>query len=176
MIASGRSAPGQSEPRRPLTLLDLGLRGPTLGVIQRLGILSVAQLTQMAPEDLTGMRRVGPARMMEIRQALQVHGLDLRTDTPAPPVRAWQFYRRVRLTCCDTGDCVLDLRTGGASAADVGAVVASFVTAHRACTRLGGREPAVSTVETSRPGASSFDLPSRGADAAAEQVRKPRSA
>jgi hypothetical protein len=141
-----------------LTLLDLGLRGPTLGVIQRQGVFSVAQLTQMTPEDLVGMRRVGLTRMMEIRQALQSHGLDLRTDAPAPPVRVWEVSRRVRLSCCDTGDCTLELRTSGTSPAEVGQLVTAFVAMHRACPRLAGREPVVTTVETTRPGAASFAI------------------
>ncbi len=151
MIVPDRSADRVPERARALSLLDLGLRGPTLGVIQRQGILSVGQLTQMTPDELVGMRRVGLTRMLEIRQALQLHGLDLRTDEPAPPVRAWEMSRRVRLTCCETGDCALELRTSGMSAGEVSALADHFVDAHRACPRLSGREPVVTTVAASRP-------------------------
>ena len=136
-----------------LSLVELGLRGPTLGVLQRQGILSVTQLVQMAPEELMGMRRVGLSRMLEIRQALQEHGLDLRAEGPSYQTRAWEVSRRVRLACCELGECTLEVKTAGASSTDTARLVAYFVAAHRSCPRLKGREPVVTTTEVTRPGA-----------------------
>ena len=160
MTMPERQVRSDAEPRRSPTLLDLGLRGPTLGVLQRQGILSVDQLIHMTPDDLMGMRRVGLSRVLEIRQALQSQGLDLRTEPDTPLPRTWNVARRIRLTCCDTGECTLDLRSAGISAASAGQILSDFVAAHRSCPRLEGREPVVSTAETtSRIVAKSFCEP-----------------
>ena len=159
MVAPGRGRPGSVEQSRSMSLIELGLRGPTLGVLQRQGILSVAQLIRMTPAQLMGMRRVGLSRMMEIRQALRSHGLDLTSEGSSYPARVWQFSRRVRLTCCDVGECTLDLRTASASPGELARAVDGFVAAHRECPRLGGRQPVFTTVETTRPGTTTFLTP-----------------
>jgi hypothetical protein len=135
---------------RPRSLLDLGLRGPTLGVLQRQGVLSVDQLVEMSPDDLMGLRRVGLSRMLEVRKALQSHGLDLQASIDGTPDRMWALSQRVSLTCCDLGDCALELRTAGADEYFVEAIMQAFVEAHRGCPRLNGGEPTAGRVETSR--------------------------
>ena len=157
MVAAGRVPDEYPEPPveagAPRSLIDLGLRGPTLGVLQRQGILSVEQLVNMTPEELMGMRRVGLSRMLEVRQALQARGLDLVSDDSAlaTAVRIWGTSRRVRLLCCDRGDCVLDFRTAGGAADELARVSAAFVAAHRSCPYLEGREPVVSSTDATRP-------------------------
>ena len=157
MVAASRFPQNDSDPRRPGTshqigsLIELGLRGPTLGILQRQGILTVEQLTKLTPDELMGVRRVGLSRMLEIRQALQAHGIDLLGEESAPVLRIWAESHRVRLLCCDRGDCVLDVRTAGARPEDLNRVTAAFIDAHRACPRLAGREPIVNTIDTTRP-------------------------
>jgi hypothetical protein len=155
MVAERRDLPGDSDAERahvpPSSIVDLGLRGPTLGVLQRQGILSVEQLVRLTPDHLMGMRRVGLSRMLEIRQALQARGLDLLVDADQPIVRSWGRSHRVRLGCCEYGECVLDLRTAGAGSEEVERVAAAFIQAHRLCPRLAGREPIVNSLDTTRP-------------------------
>lgn len=156
MVAPEMESPSEPEESQPSTmprsLIELGLRGPTLGTLQRQGILSIVQLMSMSPDELMSMRRVGLSRMLEIRQALQSHGLDLRVEGPSLPVRTWEHARRVRLTCCDSGECILDLKTAGASKAELARMSELFVVAHRGCSRLGGRQPVFSVTEHFRPG------------------------
>ncbi len=159
MTMPERQARSDAEPRRSPTLLDLGLRGPTLGVLQRQGILSVDQLIHMTPEDLMGMRRVGLSRVLEIRQALQSQGLDLRTEPNAQLPRTWTVAQRIRLICCDTGECTLDLKSAGIRAEAAKQLFDDFVAAHRSCPRLAGREPVVSTAETAHPRTGTFASP-----------------
>ena len=135
---------------RPRSLLDLGLRGPTLGVLQRQGVLSVDQLVEMSPDDLMGLRRVGLSRMLEVRRALQSHGLDLQMAIERMPERVSSLEQRVTLLCCEYGECTLEVRTAGAGTVQTEAVVRTFVYAHRGCERLEGREPIAGRVETSR--------------------------
>ena len=158
MVAASRFPSNDPDPRpRPSTpnqigsLIELGLRGPTLGILQRQGILTVEQLTRLTPDELMGVRRVGLSRMLEIRQALQAHGIDLIGEESTPAIRVWAESHRVRLLCCDRGDCVLDVRTAGARPEDLSRVKAAFVDTHRACPRLAGREPIVNTTDTTRP-------------------------
>jgi hypothetical protein len=155
MVAARRDLPGDSNVERspaiPRSIVELGLRGPTLGVLQRQGILSVEQLVHLTPDQLMGMRRVGLSRMLEIRQALQACGLDLLVDTELPIIRSWGHSHRVRLSCCEYGECVLDLRTAGAGPDEIARVTAAFVQVHRACPRLAGREPVVNSLDTTRP-------------------------
>ncbi len=134
---------------RPRSLLDLGLRGPTLGVLQRQGVLSVDQLVEMSPGDLMGLRRVGLSRMLEVRKALQSHGLDLQDSVEEVPSRIWALSQRVALVCCEEGDCVLELRTAGSDEASTDAIIRLFVESHRGCQRLRGSEPVAGRVETS---------------------------
>ena len=134
---------------RPRSLLDLGLRGPTLGVLQRQGVLSVDQLLEMSPDELMGLRRVGLSRMLEVRKALQSHGLDLLASIETMPDRVWALSQRVALVCCEDGDCVLDLKTAGADEYRTEAIVRAFVEAHRGCARLSGGEPVAGRIETS---------------------------
>lgn len=135
---------------RPRSLLDLGLRGPTLGVLQRQGVLSVDQLVEMSPAELMGLRRVGLSRMLEVRKALQSHGLDLQDSVGEAPGRTWALSQRVALVCCDEGDCVLELRTAGSDESSTDAIIRLFVEAHRGCERLNGAEPVAGRVETTR--------------------------
>lgn len=134
---------------RPRSLLDLGLRGPTLGVLQRQGVLSVDQLVEMSPDDLMGLRRVGLSRMLEVRKALQSHGLDLQASIERMPDRVWALSQKVSLVCCEEGDCALELRTAGTDEYCAEAVIRAFVEAHHGCPRLDGGEPVVGRVETS---------------------------
>lgn len=134
---------------RPRSLLDLGLRGPTLGVLQRQGVLSVDQLVEMSPDDLMGLRRVGLSRMLEVRKALQSHGLDLQDSAERVEDRVWALSQRISLVCCEEGDCVLELRTAGTDEYCTEAVMRAFVDAHRGCPRLSGGEPVAGRIETS---------------------------
>jgi hypothetical protein len=135
---------------RPRSLLDLGLRGPTLGVLQRQGVLAVDQLVNMSPDDLMSLRRVGLSRMLEVRRALQSHGLDLQMAVERVPERSWALEQRVSLVCCEQGECSLELRTSGADASDTEAIIRVFVEAHRQCEKLVGHAPLAGRVETSR--------------------------
>ena len=137
---------------RPRSLLDLGLRGPTLGVLQRQGVLSVDQLVEMSPDELMGLRRVGLSRMLEVRKALQSHGLDLHDSVESVRDRAWVLSQKVSLVCCEEGDCALEMRTAGTDEQSADAIVRVFVEAHRGCPRLNGREPIPGRIETTHTG------------------------
>ncbi len=149
LSATGNGVALDGADGRPRSLLDLGLRGPTLGVLQRQGVLSVDQLLEMSPDELMGLRRVGLSRMLEVRKALQSHGLDLQESSDGVPDRVWALSQRVSLLCCDEGDCVLELRTAGADENSTESIIKLFVDAHRGCERLNGGEPVAGRIETS---------------------------
>jgi hypothetical protein len=128
-------------------LLDLGLRGPTLGVLQRQGVLSVDQLLEMSADELMSLRRVGLSRMIEVRKALQMHGLDLQASLEQMPERVWTLSQKVSLVCCEEGDCSLELRTAGTDEVCTDAIIRAFVEAHRGCERLSAGEPVAGRVE-----------------------------
>jgi hypothetical protein len=134
---------------RPRSLHELGLRGPTLGVLQRQGVLSIEQLVEMSPEHLMDLRRVGLARMLEVRKALQAHGLDLRIDAESLPSRTWTYIQRISLVCCEHGECSLEIRSASPTEQSNETVFSSFVDAHRACGLSDGCELTVGEIETS---------------------------
>jgi hypothetical protein len=134
---------------RPRSLFELGLRGPTLGVLQRQGVVAVDQLVEMSPEHLMGLRRVGLSRMLEVRKALQSHGLDLQIANEEGQPRTWAVVRRVRLICCDRGECSLEIRSAGALLDQTDTAIQAFIDAHRECGMLDGSLPIAGKVESS---------------------------
>ena len=132
----------------PSSLLELGLRGPTLGVLQRQGVLTVAQLLEMTPQQLMEMRRVGLSRMLEVRGALQAHGLDLQVSEEDIPTQSWQFVQRASLKCQVHGDCSIEIKTSAASSEPNAAIIEAFVEAHQGCGAVNGNKPSISQIET----------------------------